>query len=102
MQNSVTPKISRHGKSCVNCAKAKVKCVEKNGVTSCERYVESNHVTLSRFYVLGIASGFPSACTNSVYVCQNVESIFRFSNMETASSVVVLDMVVLKWKICSL
>ncbi|KAM0134431.1 hypothetical protein ACHAO1_005643 [Botrytis cinerea] len=37
VQNSVTPKISRHGKSCVNCAKAKVKCVEKNGVASCER-----------------------------------------------------------------
>ena len=96
MQNSVTPKISRHGKSCVNCAKAKVKCVEKNGVDSCERYVESNHVILSRFYGLGIASGFPSVYTNSVYVGQNVESICRFSNMETGSSVVVLDMVVLK------
>ncbi|TGO85007.1 hypothetical protein BPOR_0441g00020 [Botrytis porri] len=33
-ENSVTPK---HGKACVNCAKAKVKCVEKNGVAACER-----------------------------------------------------------------
>lgn len=38
-QNSVTQKISRHGKACVTCARAKVKCVEKNGVGACERYV---------------------------------------------------------------
>ncbi|KAF7916578.1 uncharacterized protein EAE98_010587 [Botrytis deweyae] len=37
MENGVTPKISKHGKACVNCAKAKVKCVEKNGVAACER-----------------------------------------------------------------
>ncbi|THV46805.1 hypothetical protein BGAL_0358g00040 [Botrytis galanthina] len=37
MENGATPKISKHGKACVNCAKAKVKCVEKNGVAACER-----------------------------------------------------------------
>ncbi|ESZ93227.1 hypothetical protein SBOR_6383 [Sclerotinia borealis F-4128] len=41
MESSVettrTPKMSRHGKACVNCARAKVKCVEKNGVGACER-----------------------------------------------------------------
>ncbi|TGO50023.1 hypothetical protein BOTNAR_0409g00110 [Botryotinia narcissicola] len=37
MENGVTPKISKHGKACVNCAKAKVKCVEMNGVAACER-----------------------------------------------------------------
>ncbi|EDN93815.1 hypothetical protein SS1G_09682 [Sclerotinia sclerotiorum 1980 UF-70] len=37
MKDGTTPKISKHGKACVNCAKAKVKCVEKNGVGACER-----------------------------------------------------------------
>ncbi|KAI9639999.1 hypothetical protein NHQ30_011558 [Ciborinia camelliae] len=37
LETNVTPKISRHGKACVNCARAKVKCVEKNGVRACER-----------------------------------------------------------------
>ncbi|CAD6447419.1 d016ff59-97a4-4e2b-9e05-a91e23b87a92 [Sclerotinia trifoliorum] len=36
-KGGTTPKISKHGKACVNCAKAKVKCVEKNGVGACER-----------------------------------------------------------------
>ncbi|KAF5874200.1 putative zn 2cys6 transcription factor protein [Botrytis fragariae] len=35
--STVTPKISKHGKACVNCARAKVKCVEKNDVAACER-----------------------------------------------------------------
>ncbi|QSZ31366.1 hypothetical protein DSL72_000931 [Monilinia vaccinii-corymbosi] len=39
MVHTVTPKVSRHGKACVNCARAKVKCVEKNAVDidACER-----------------------------------------------------------------
>ncbi|KAB8301529.1 hypothetical protein EYC80_003377 [Monilinia laxa] len=37
VERIVPPKVSRHGKACVNCARAKVKCVEKNGVGACER-----------------------------------------------------------------
>ncbi|RAL64225.1 hypothetical protein DID88_002117 [Monilinia fructigena] len=37
MERTVPPKVSRHGKACVNCARAKVKCVENNGVGACER-----------------------------------------------------------------
>ncbi|KAJ8071875.1 hypothetical protein OCU04_002183 [Sclerotinia nivalis] len=37
VKDGTTPKISKHGKACVNCAKAKVKCVGKNGVGACER-----------------------------------------------------------------
>lgn len=67
MENGVTPKISKHGKACVNCAKAKVKCVEKNGVAACERYVQVYHVMQFRFHGTGIAGGFPPACTSSIW-----------------------------------
>lgn len=56
MGSTATPKISRHGKACVNCARAKVKCVEKRGFTACERYV-----LISRDYFL-ISQCWPEWC----------------------------------------